>query len=385
MSGFWSRLFRSKAELEAERAEVEGRFDDAARLFVEAGQRDEAFRVLTQAAEGSERLSARRDWLTRANAIARTDAQRIAARSALASVTLSEFELRPPSSDEDRIRLDEASHDLERAGRHREAAAGFKLLADRDSMERCLVAAGDVEGFDREASSAHAEETLKLRRRAAIERFEGFWVAGDREGALEALQAWVREHPEDHEARRLGDERQATLIDRGTMEIRLDGSLASVIGAFPCTLGREAALVVRGAGVSREHATIERAGEGEALTLRDLGSRNGITLSGLPVRGLLTLEEGVTIGLGPDLSLTVQRLHGALTLVIDRGMDRGKRLVLLTGLWRTPVGTLTFRDGRALLTPERPVKLLGQRVVTPFILARGDRVDGEHGSLEVLR
>jgi hypothetical protein len=383
MAGFWSRLFRSKAELEAERAEVEGRYEDAARLYVEAGQRDEAFRVLTQVAEASERLSVRRDLLSRASAIARTDAQRDAARSALAAVTLAEFELRPPTSDEDRIRLDEAAHDLERVGRHREAASGYKLLSDRESMERCLVAAGDVEAFDREASSAQAEERLKLRRRGAIERFEDFWVAGDRDGALDALQTWVREHPEDHEARRLGDERRATLVAGANMDLRVDGALVSVVGGFPCTLGREAALVVRGAGVSREHAVIERSGE--ELTVRDLGSRNGITLRGLPLSGAVTLEEGVTFGLGPDLSLTVQRMHGALSLVIDRGMDRGKRLVLLTGPWRLPLGTLSLHEGTARFAPDGPVKLLGQRIVTPFTLARGDRIDGQAGSIEILR
>ena len=191
---------------------------------------------------------------------------------------------------------------------------------------------------------------------------------------------WIRDR---RGARRAGGGGHATLVDHARMEVRIDGALASVVGEFPCTLGREAALIVRGAGVSREHATIERAGD--ALTLRDLGSRNGITLRGIPVRGAVTLEEGVTIGLGPDLSMTVQRLHGALTLVIDRGMDRGKRLVLLTSPWRTPLGALSFHGGRASITPDGPMTHLGQSVVPPFTLARGDRVDGALGSLEVLR
>lgn len=385
MSGFWSKLFRSRAEAEAERAEVEGRFEDAARLYVEAGQRDEAFRVLVQAAETVDGLSRRRDFLARAITVARADAQREVARAALAKVVVAEFDARPPMTDDDRKRLAEAAADLERTGHFREAGEAFKALGDREAMQRCMVASGDIEGFEREASAAQAQERLRLRRRNAIETFEGFWRAGDRRGALAALEAWVREHTEDHEARALVDERRATLIDRGRFEAKLDGVALSVVGALPCMIGREAAVVLRGAGVSREHCVVER--EGAALVLRDNGSRNGTTLRGIALTGAARLDEGAQFGLGPDLVLEAQRFHGAPSLVVARGMDRGKRVVFVLEPWDTPLGTLAFDDGRALLTPSSPVKLTGQRVVAPILLARGDRVDGIEvaSTLEVLR
>jgi|LNFM01.1.fsa_nt_gb hypothetical protein len=385
MSGFWSKLFRSRAEVEAERAEVEGRFDDAARLYVEAGQRDEAFRVLVQAAEGADSLSRRRDFLSRAIAIARTDPQRDVARASLARVVVAEFEARPASSDDDRIRLHEAATDLERAGHFREAATAFKQLGDRESMERCLVASGDIDSFEKEANEAQDLERNRLQRRNALETFEGFWGAGDREGALNALDAWLRSNTEDHEARTLADERRSTLVERGRFDGRFDGTLVTLVGSLPCAIGREAAVIVRGAGVSREHCVVEASPEG--LTIRDNGSRNGTTLRGLAMTGAVLLEEGAQFGLGPDLALEFDRFHGAPSLVVARGMDRGKRVVFVLERWLTPIGTIEFRAGRAVFTPTGLVKLLGQRVVAPIILARGDRIDGVDvaGSLEVLR
>jgi hypothetical protein len=383
MSGFWSKLFRSRSEAEAERAEVEGRFDDAARLYVEAGQRDEAFRVLIQAAEGAESLSRRRDYLARAITVARTEAQRDTARGTMARVIVAEYEARPPTSDDDRTRLFEAASDLEKTGQFREAATAFKVLGERESMERCLVSAGDIEGFEREATEAQSQDRQRLRRRGALDAFEECWVTGDREGAIAAIDAWVREHTEDHEARALVDERRSTLVDRWRFDAKFDGALVSIIGSLPCTLGREADVIIRGAGVSREHCVVER-GLG-SLQLRDNGSRNGTTLRGLAMTGAVAFEEGAQFALGPDLVLEAQTFQGAPSLVVVRGMDRGKRVVFVLDRWKSPLGTLEFRAGRAVLTPDGAVKLTGQRVVAPIVLARGDRIDGTANTIEILR
>lgn len=383
MSGFWSKLFRSRTEADAERAEVEGRFNDAARLYVEAGQRDEAFRVLVQAAEGAESLSRRRDYLARAVTVARTEAQRTEARGAMAKVIVNEYEARPPTSDDDRSRLFEAASDLERSGQFREAASAFKVLGERESMERCLVSAGDIEGYEREASQAQSQDRQRLRRRSAIESFEEFWLTGDREGALNAIDEWVRANTEDHEARALADERRSTLVDRSRFDAKIDGALVTVIGTVPCTIGREADVILRGAGVSREHCIIERGMS--ALQLRDNGSRNGTTLRGLAMNAPVALEDGTQFGLGPDLVLEAQTFLGAPSLVVSRGMDRGKRIVFALERWKSPIGTIEFRNGRAVLAPDGPVKLTGQRVVAAIVLARGDRIDGANCSFEILR
>jgi hypothetical protein len=383
MRAWFARLFRSRAEALAEKAEVEGRFEDAARLYVESGARAEAFRVLMRAAESARHLVDRRAYLTRAYAVARTDELRAQARRALGVLTLTEAEIAPACNDEERARLAEAAQDLEASGAFREAARAYKLLGDREAMERVLMLAGDIEGYEREAGADEAAERHRLRRRNAIESFETLWTSGDRVGALAALEAWVRGHGEDAEAALLLDERRARLVSAGRFEARLEGAAYVVVGRFPVSLGREADVVVRGASVSREHCVIER--EDGQLSIRDNGSRNGTQVQGLPLAGRVPLATGQTIGLGADLSLRVEETPGAIVLEVDRGMDRGRRLVLVTETWPTPLGPVRFAGGHAVLEPRAPVRLLGQRVVAAITLAQGDRVEGDGASLEVLR
>ena len=73
-----------------------------------------------------------------------------------------------------------------------------------------------------------------------------------------------------------------------------------------------------------------------------------------------------------------------LTLDIERGMDRGRKIVLVKTGWPSPIGTVHFDGGHAKLVPREPVKLSGQKVAVPICLARGDRIDADGAALEVL-
>lgn len=384
--GWFSRLFRSRGEAQAERAEVEGRFEDAARIYAELGARAEAFRVLVRAAESARDFHERRQFYTRAYAVARTEEAQNVARKGLALCALAEFDMTPPRNDSQRARLLEAAKDLEKYGSFREAARAFKILGEKEGVERVMVLAGDIEGYEREVGADEAAERNRLRRRSAVESGETLWRSGDRAGALAALEGWLRTTPGDEEARLLLDERRALLCTPAKVEAKVGELVLAVVGRFPVTLGREADVSLRGAGVSREHAMIERAADG-TLTVRDNGSRNGTTLEGLPLAGTVALAEGQLIGLGSDLVLKVkERTRHATVLEVDRGMDRGRRVALLMGPWKFTLGHLRFDDAqRLVLEPDGAVELNGQRVVMPIVLARGDRVHGAGTVLELLR
>ncbi len=105
-----SRVFRSSSA--AERAEAEGRIEDAARLYVENGDRAQAVLVYLRAAETARTLEERREFYARAHGLARTDEHRDAARKGLALVTLAEAQAAAPRTDEDRRRLREAAEAL---------------------------------------------------------------------------------------------------------------------------------------------------------------------------------------------------------------------------------------------------------------------------------
>lgn len=383
MWSWLSRAFRSTGA--AERAEAEGRFEDAVRLYVDAGSRDEAVRVLLAVADTTRGLEARRALLTRAATVARDDAQRAEARRQLARLAVEEAEDSPPRTDDDRRALAEAARALEALGEHGDAARAYVVLEDREGIVRTLTLSGDVEALERLTGARDDVDRHGLRRRAATEDADSRWRSGDRPGSLAALRQWVGANADDHEARRLLDQRDASLLRGGRCELRVDGEAVSLIGRLPLVIGREGDLVLRGAGVSRRHCELARgAGPAGGYELRDLESRAGTRLDGLRIGAPMALRDGQRVELGDDLALRVGLDDGALTLLVERGLDRGRRVAVLAGAWRTPLGGLRVGESGLELEPAAPVQLNGQRVAMTMVLAHGDRVDGPHGWMEVL-
>jgi hypothetical protein len=175
------------------------------------------------------------------------------------------------------------------------------------------------------------------------------------------------------------------MVKNGRFEAKLGDGACVVIGVFPVTFGREGNVIVRGASVSREHCVVERGSTG-ALTVRDNGSRNGTQIRGLPLEGSVSLASAETVGLGADLVLKVSETQVThTTLEIERGMDRGKKIVLVEKKWPLPFGSIYFADGRAMLEPTQAISLAGQKIIAPIALARGDRIEIAGLELEILR
>lgn len=379
----WSwlgRVFRGGQR--AERAEAEGRVDDAVRIYVDAGDRAEACRVLLRAAESARTLEERRGFYARAYSLARTDDLKDTARKGLAMATLGEFASVAPRTDEDRRRLSEAAHDLETLLAFREAARAYELLEDREAIVRVLTLSGDVEALEKVTGDREDADRKLLRRRSALERFDTLWRSGDRLRALDDLRVWVGQRPDDHEARQCLDEHAGKVLRQGRFEASLDGGAVTVIGRFPVVLGREADVVFRGASVSRRHAEIVK--EGAEVAVRDAGSRAGTTVDGLAINAAIPLVEGHSVQLGADLTLRVEgRPDAGLALVVDRGLDRGRKLMLVASTWRVGGGEVTFASEGPRFAPVGPVMLNGTRVAVPFLLAAGDRVEWGASRLEV--
>jgi hypothetical protein len=382
MWSWLSRAFRSTGG--AERAEAEGRFEDAVRLYVDAGSRDEAVRVLLAVADTTRGHDARRALLTRAATIARDDGQRVEARRCLARLTVEEAEDDHPRTDDDRRALADAARALEALGEHADAARAYVVLEDREGIVRTLTLSGDVEALERLTGARDDVDRHGLRRRGATEDADTRWRSGDRPGSLAALRQWVGANADDHEARRLLDQRESSLLRGGRCELRVDGEPVTLVGRLPLVIGREGDLVLRGAGVSRRHCELARSAGAAGYELRDLESRAGTRLDGLRIGAPMPLRDGQRVELGDDLALRLGIDEGALTLSVERGLDRGRRVAVLAGAWRTPMGALRFGESGLSFEPAAPVQLNGQRVAMSMVLARGDRVDGPKGWIEVL-
>lgn len=375
-----SRVFGSQGA--AGHAEAEGRIEDAARLYLERGAVADAVRVLLRAGETARTLEERRAFLVRAYGIARTDEQRKEARKGLCLVTLAEAEAAAPRTEDDRRRLQEAADDLESFGLFREAGRAWAMLEDREAVARVLALAGDVDGLEKVTGDRETAERNSLRRRAAVEGFDAQWRSGDRPGAITTLTAWASTHHDDHEARSTLDRHLALLLRDGRFEAEHDGERTVYVGRFPVTLGRETDVVFRGASVSRRHVTLSRTADGFQVV--DAGSRSGTTLDGVPLGAPLPLRPGAAIGLGADLTLRAQGDPARLVLEIERGMDRGRRLTLVSDSAPLFCGTVHFEASGPVLTPTQPVSLNGQKVALPFTLARGDRIEVGGRTLQIV-
>jgi hypothetical protein len=158
------------------------------------------------------------------------------------------------------------------------------------------------------------------------------------------------------EYRRLLDQLDTALITGGKVEIKRRGkSLIVACAAEKLVLGRDPLcdLTLRAGGVSRQHAEIERTAEG--FLLRDLDSRNGTTVHGLPLAGRVPLAGTGKFGLGDECTIDYELAEGVLILRCAGGLDRGVALIAGDDGQRldlAPVGCgfdLIFKGGRPLL------------------------------------
>src|SRR5512145_857353 len=92
------------------------------------------------------------------------------------------------------------------------------------------------------------------------------------------------------------------------VQLRSDGATERIrLGSEAFRIGRDPSmdLVLDAPGVSRQHARIEADRAGHALV--DLGSPNGTTLNGEPVRGRAPLRSGDLIGFAAAATFRYER------------------------------------------------------------------------------
>ncbi|NOY89670.1 MAG: FHA domain-containing protein [Deltaproteobacteria bacterium] len=161
-----------------------------------------------------------------------------------------------------------------------------------------------------------------------------------------------------------------------------------LVGELPVVLGREGVFPLRGPGISRRHASLDR--RGATLVVSDLDSRNGTSVDGLLLESPLLLGGAARVGLGENLHLRVT-LEGEdwLRLEVLDGMERGLRGYAGRGqleLADLPAA-FGFHEDYPTLTPrtEAVSKLNGRDVVTPMELLEGDVIELDGVRVEVER
>lgn len=360
---FWKRLFSADYRA-AVSAEAAGQLEQAAEHYVLAGEPAEAARVHLARAERADSRSAEidalRDALHWAGAHA---ALRARIQRSLGRVLLARARDEGIATSRDHQRVREAAELLAAGGDFGAAGEALESIGDTQGAARAYSRGGLVERMETLMTRDEERHSRERAVREAFANYELHMRLGDRDAARDELRRCVQAAARTAEYRRLLDELESRLITGGRVALRRRGepTLTGVaVGAV--VLGRDplCELPLRAGGVSRRHAEIAVGGPDQAprFHLRDLGSRNGTLMGGLPVDGSMPLDGAGSFDLGDQcrVEFEVRGTPPCLRLRVASGLDQGQVLVAagegeviaLADMAGLPL-RLWFRDGRPLM------------------------------------
>ena len=381
-------------------AEAAGDYNEAARAYALAGEHAKVAEMHLLRAERAPSPEARLQELRAAVRWADPeDENGRAARRRIARARFVWAKQAGVVSEADRAVVREAAQLFAESNDHSGAGECHELLGDELQAAEAYQRAGDLERLESVLSREEVRRRHKHRVTDAYEEYRLQLAAGERDLAALALRVCVEgsAEPERSGYRRELEALEARLLTDGTVRLAVVGAAGDggrdtlYAGAFPLSLGREAIchVVLRDAGISRRHCEVVLSGG--KFALRDLHSKNGVILGGVPVApgGTLPLDGEGELGVGEHCGM---RFHVApvaggalLTLEVVRGLDRGLRILASQQPFTLGTGahalTLAFRDGRPRLQAKEALSLNQSRAGTNVQLCRGDKI--ELGPLKV--
>ncbi len=385
--GVFDRFFGKGRDAErARKAELRGDFVKAIELFVEAERPTEAARVMVLRGDAEPDHRVRLVHYTHASRTAPegTDENKAArkkrARLILAlsgDVALSAVHKRD---------VEDAAAELEAIGEHDEAAKAYASLGDPEGEARALTSAGDVDRLEFLLASEQHKDRGERKRRDRQAEVDLLLTSGRRREALELLELLARENPDDAPVRERIASLRARLAKGPILALSLSGARLWLAFVKEVIVGRsEGTVLVPSNAVSRRHLSISL--EGTEILVRDLGSRNGTQLRGLPMRGALPVGEGLEITLGREVpvKLTPSRaLPGALEIIVA-----GQHVTTSFGPLKLGVGDWTLceaTDGFIELRVKSPTPYLaGVALGDGSTLLVGDVLTTQRGGPPVVK
>jgi hypothetical protein len=282
-----------------------------------------------------------------------------------------------------RVDLDEAATGLLDAGQYDLALTLFRRTQSRAGIEGALQASGAFEELDallrQEQAAGQSERDTATR----VAEAEMLMLAGDRRGATARLAGATAPA-----LTTLRDRLTSTRAQFAPASLVVDGSPRRVWLDETIVVGRnEGQIRLSHAAVSRRHLELTRTG-GHTM-VRDLGSRNGTYLHGLPLGGPMMVEGRLELALGREAIVALTPTEDG-SLRIDAG---GECAFASFGPYPVAgIGTLTtLNDGWLELRAAGGALMLsqsGELQTNPVVtLLSGDRFARARGgapALEVL-
>jgi hypothetical protein len=311
-------------------AEAAGNVDLAAERYALAGEHEGAVRMhLARAARAGTRqaeIAALRDALRWAGDVPELRRQ---AAKALGRALWENIQAEGIATERDRAKVREAADMLVLGDDHSTAGEALESIGDHQAAALAYSAGGLVEKMEIALSK---EDQLYLRAREESDGFAAYQTnmrIGRRDDARAELVRSISAAEQAGDYRRLLDQLDTALLTAGKVELKRRGKpIIVACAAQKIVLGRDPLcdLSLRAGGVSRQHAEIERMPDG-VFHLRDLDSRNGTSVAGLPLVGKVPLAGTGRFGLGDECALDFETTGQILTLRVTNGIDRGAALV----------------------------------------------------------
>lgn len=332
---FFDRIFgKGRHAAAARNAELRGDLARAAEMFGEAGQPDEAARVMLLRADGETEPRARLQYLAQAAQLAPQGSERHKEARVRRAELLLALAGDASVSAVARHEVIEAARDLEAVGESLKAAEAYARAGDRDGEARALQAAGDVERLEFLLSTEQYNERLSRAREDRAKDIDLLIACGRRREALTALEELLAATADDAPLRERANGIRARRVLAPIVTLEMAGEAWTMVLGDEVVVGRtEGAIKVSSNAVSREHLVVKR--QGAEVVVRDLESRNGTQLRGVNLAGALPVHEGLDLKLGKEVPLRIapsQRLPGAVE--IDVG---GRKYVAPLGPTRLPI------------------------------------------------
>jgi tetratricopeptide (TPR) repeat protein len=340
---FIDRIFgKGRHAAEARTAELRGDLARAAELFGEAGQPDEAARVMILRAEGETDARSRLQFLAQAAQLAAPGSDRQKEARGRRAELLLALAGDASVSAIARHEVIEAARDLEAVGEARKAAEAFARAGDKEGEARALQAAGDVEGLEFLLSSEQYKERLSRAREDRTKDVDLMIACGRRREALASLDELLGATPDDAPLRERANALRARQVLAPIVALDMAGERWTMVLGHEVVIGRsEGAIKVSSNAVSRQHLRVTR--EGQDIVVRDLESRNGTQLRGVKLAGALPVHDGLELKLGREVSLRIApcpRLPGAVEIDVA-----GQRYVACVGAGALPLAGLSLSVG----------------------------------------
>ena len=340
---FIDRIFgKGRHAAAAKTAELRGDLPRAAELFGEAGQPDEAARVMLLRADGETEARTKLQFLAQASQLAAKDGERHKEARLRRAELLLALAGDTAVSAVARHEVVEAARDLEAIGEPLKAAEAFARAGDKEGEARALQAAGDVERLEFLLSSEQFKERVSRAREDRAKDVDLMIECGRRREALAALDELLKAAPDDAPLRGRAASLRSRRVEAPIVCLEMLGARWTMVLGSEVVIGRsEGAIKVSSNAVSRQHLRIAR--EGDDVVVRDLESRNGTQLRGVNLAGTLPVRDGLDLKLGREVTLRItpsQKLPGAIEIDVA-----GQHYVACLGKNFLPVAGLTLDAG----------------------------------------